>query len=311
MRSLLAATGVCALVLAAGVGARPATSKLLLGVSGDATRFQAETGQRSAIHQVFLGWGQGLTWGKRIGPLLETLRQIPMLHLGIGNAARRAVITPQDIAAGKGDAYLRALNEGIAGFGGPVYVRPMAEMNNCRALYSATSCAGGSKGAKYAPAAYRAAFKRIYRILHGGPGARRLAGAGRSLAVNPTSRLKIVWNPLAGVGGWQSFYPGDAFVDLVGNDMYGEGADFSRTENEALYAFARSHKKRYALPEWGVSVDQVDFVRYICDFVRGHSAIELAAYFDSTPGSRWDLGPKPQSRTAYRSCITPLGLAVP
>ena len=43
--------------------------------------------------------------------------------------------------------------------------------------------------------------------------------------------------------------------------MYGEGVEFSRAANEELYAFARSHRKRYSLPEWGVSVDQPEFVK--------------------------------------------------
>ena len=58
----------------------------------------------------------------------------------------------------------------------------------------------------------------------------------------------MIWNPVAGVGGRMGFYPGKKYVDLVGNDMYGEGADFSRAANEQLYAFARAQKKRYSSP---------------------------------------------------------------
>ena len=105
------------------------------------------------------------------------------------------------------------------------------------------------------------------------------------------------------MGGWMPFYPGKKYVDLVGNDIYGEGVDFSRAANEELYAFARAQKKPYSLPEFGLSVDQPEFVRYLCDFIRAKPAIELAAYFNSLAGSRRDLGPKPNSKRTYRSCL--------
>ena len=64
-----------------------------------------------------------------------------MLHLGTGGgprAPRRAVITPQQIALGGGDAYLVSIAKAISGFGNLVYVRPMAEMNSAKALYSSS-----------------------------------------------------------------------------------------------------------------------------------------------------------------------------
>jgi beta-mannanase len=130
----------------------------------------------------------------------------------------------------------------------------------------------------------------------------------QDLPANPKAKLKVIWNPVAGMGGWMPFYPGKKYVDLVGNDIYGEGVDFSRAANDELYAFARAQKKRYSFPEWGVSVDQPEFVRYLCDFIKAKPAIELAAYFNSIAGSPWDLGPKPVSKQTYRSCLTPLGL---
>jgi hypothetical protein len=42
-------------------------------------------------------------------------------------------------------------------------------------------------------------------------------------------------------------------------------------------------------------------------FVRAHRRVELLSWFDSKPGSIWDLGSKPKSRAAYRRLIVPLG----
>jgi hypothetical protein len=310
----LLVVAVVLLALAPGAGARPDVAKVLLGITGDPARFQAQTGQKSAIKHVFLGWQQGMTWGTRLPVFLPQLAPIPMIHLGIGGpgATRRARISMQQIANGQGDAYLVYLNKSINEFGGLVYVRAMAEMNNPNALYHP------SKGAGMSTQAYRKALARIFLILHGGPRTKIDVALKRlglpfltvkeDLPPNPKGKLTVIWNPLAGVGGWLSSYPGDKYVDLVGNDMYGEGVDFSRSANEQLYAFARAHGKRYSIPEWGVSVDQPEFVKYICDFIRAKPAVVLAAYFNSLGGSKWDLGPKPRSKQTYRSCLTPLEL---
>jgi hypothetical protein len=209
-----------------------------------------------------------------------------------------------------------------------VYLRLMAEMNHFRRFHAAFRRDGSSKGAAYSPAAYRKAFARMYLILHGGPRAaidralRRLGlpglvGGDSDLAVNPSSKLRVVWNPLGGgqpaVAGNAAakFYPGDRFVDVVGNDLYGEQGQFARPQHEALYAFARRHGKPFAFPEWGlIDADYPEFVRYVCRFIRTHPGIELAVYYKAEAG-RYDLGDKPGSRQAYRACITPLGRKAP
>ena len=45
-----------------------------------------------------------------------------------------------------------------------------------------------------------------------------------------------------------------------------------------------------------MAVDQPEFITYLCGFIKAKAAIELAAYFDSKAGSKWDLGPKPNSK---------------
>ena len=93
-----------------------------------------------------------------------------MLHLGTGGgvANHKEVITPQQIAQGKGDSYLVALNHAIASWGKAIYVRPLAEMNNFNTFYGGYNENGTPRGADRTPAVYRQAFQRIYVILHGG-----------------------------------------------------------------------------------------------------------------------------------------------
>jgi hypothetical protein len=222
------------------------------------------------------------------------------------------VITPAGIAAGRGDAYLAALNQAIAASGGQVFVRVMAEMNNPRSPYAPTRLNGASKGPSHSAAAYKQAFRRAYLILHGGDvdaSLRRLGqrSVGRELAVNPTTALTVIWNPIAGLDAdsprpAQAFYPGDAYVDMVGNDMFASRTGVaSQAANEALY---RAHPdKPYALPEWGLSIDDPGFVAKICTFLKTRPRTKLAAYYDARPRSAFDLGSKAATRSEYRRCI--------
>ena len=121
----------------------------------------------------------------------------------------------------------------------------------------------------------------------------------------------MIWNPIAGLDASsprpaQAFYPGNAYVDMVGNDMFASRAGVaSHAANEALY---RAHpEKPYALPEWGLSIDDPGFVRKICAFLKNRQRTKLAAYYDARPSSTYDLGSKAATRAEYRRCITPLG----
>lgn len=330
MRRLTVVTAVFALALVSGAGSTPTVSSLYLGIAGDTGRFKGQTGQDSAIHHVFISWDQGRTFGKKIPVLLASLRPIPMVHIGTGGPrGLTEAIKPLDIAQGRGDAFLIALNEGIAVHEGLVYLRFMAEMNHFRRFHAAYRQNGTPKGPAYSPEAYRKAFARMYLILHGGPrvainaalrglGLPGLVGGDIDLAVNLPPKLRVIWNPLGGgqpaIAGnaAKRFYPGDRYLDIVGNDLYGEQGQFARPQNEALYAFARAHGKPYAFPEWGlIDDDDPDFVRYVCEFIRSHRGIELAAYYKSEASSRYDLGDKPKSREVYRRCITSLGRKAP
>jgi hypothetical protein len=312
VRATLAAAAL-ALVLAA-----PAAARVNLGILGSADRFRQLTGQDSAVRHVIVGWGQGQTYGSNFQALLDSLSPIPML--GFGTVGWGGQLTPLQIAQGRGDAYLIAMNNAVSVWGKFVYIRPMGEMNGHWNPYCAFTADGKSKGPQYATSAFRKAFARIYVILHGGPEPqvdaklRRLGLplVGRDLLPNPTPTLKVVWNP-QGYGSpdvpgnsAQAYYPGDGYVDVVGDDLYDIGGKAEFAAADALY---RAHpSKPFAFPEWGLwGLDDPAFVRKMAQWVRAHQRTELLSYFNSRPGSRFDLGSKPKSLAAYRAAILPLG----
>ena len=172
-----------------------------LGVLGDATRFQVQTGQRSTIRHTIISWNQGVEWGTRLPVLLAQLGPVPLLGLGTSDwRTKRQVVTPRDIAQGKGDGFLIALNAAIAAFGELVYVRPLPEMNNHHRPFSAFDQSGRSRGASHSTAAFRRAFARIAVLARGGPAAEmnaklRRLGLPPVAGDLPPANARVVWNP--------------------------------------------------------------------------------------------------------------------
>lgn len=302
---------LCSTALAfgvAGAGAGGQTSRVQLGILGDAARFTQLTGQRSTVRHVFAGWHQG----NALHRVLEGLRPVPMLAIKSGS------ISMLDVAQGRGDSFLFELNAALAGFGELVYVRPLPEMNGHWNEYCAFNRDGSSRGPRYSTAAFRKAFARIAILARGGS-AREVNGQLRRLGLPGVgnvelarTRARVVWNP-QGYGApdipansAQAYYPGDAYVDVVANDLYRQATGAAWDANERLY---RAHpRKPYAIAEWGLwGIDDPEFVARMASFVRTHPRVELLAYFNSKPGSVWDLASKPRSRAAYRKHITPLG----
>jgi Glycosyl hydrolase family 26 len=299
---------LAALCLGAASASDAAPARPLLGVLGNPQRFERLTGQRSSVRHVIMAWSQGGSARQ----LLDQLTPVPMLGLNT-----EGVITPLGIAEGKGDGFLLTLNAALAAHEGIAYVRPLPEMNGHWNDYCAFTRDGHPKGRQYSTAAFRAAFARIYLLLHGGPmktlNARlRRIGEPGVTADLPTTQVRVIWNP-QGYGSpdipgnsAQAYYPGDPYVDVVGNDLYDQGFNAAWDANERLYAAYPT--KPYAMAEWGLwGIDDPAFVVRMAAFVRSHSRVELVAYFHGKAGSPWDLSSKPRSRAAYRKLITPLG----
>jgi hypothetical protein len=315
---------VAALTVSIAIGAAPSPERgtaadgratlhpVLLGLLGGRERFDGLTGQHTRVGHVIAGFGQG-----PVTNILAAMGEVPMLGIQSGGS-----LTSHDIAQGRGDTWLAEVNQAVAAHGGIVYIRPFPEMNGHWNAYCAFNQDGSSRGASNSTAAFRKAFARVYLIVHGGPAGalnaklRRLglppARTGE-LATNPRSRVRVVWNPQGygspDVGGNSAaaYYPGDAYVDVVGDDLYdirGHGATWAAAEK--LY---KAHPtKAFAFPEWGLwGFDDPQFVRDMAKWVRTHRRTEFVAYYSGRPGSVFDLAAKPRSRAAYRSLITPLG----
>jgi hypothetical protein len=306
----------CAALLALAA-APTASARPTLGVLGDADRFAAQTGQDSQVHHTFMSFDQG----SHLPQIVSTMGPIPLLALNAGAYGAHESATPQGLAMGQNDDFLFQLNAQIDAWSGDrFYVRPFPEMNGHWESTCAYNRNGTPRDAAHSTRWNRKALARIAVILRGGTQAQlnaKLAKLGlpavdRDLPVT-TPKLRIVWNP-QGFGSpdvpgnaAQAYYPGDAYVDVVGDDLYdirGHGATWAAAEN--LY---KAHPtKPFAFPEWGLwGFDDPTFVRDMARWLGSHNRVEFAAYYSGKPGSIWDLASKPGSRAAYRAVITPLG----
>jgi hypothetical protein len=297
-------------VLAASLALAPAASGATqLGIFGNIGRFQSLTGQQSTVGHVIVGWNQ--TTFAQIWP---TLGAVPMLGFGTGRGSSES-ITPLGIARGEGDSFLLALSQSARDLQRPVYIRPLGEMNGHWNPYCAFNKNGTSRGAAHSTAVFRKAFARIHVIMHGGPAVNarlrtlKLPLVAAPIPANPL--VQVVWNP-QGYGSpdlpgntARAYYPGDSYVDVVGDDLYDIAGKAEWAAADSLYDAHPS--KPFSFPEWGLwGIDDPSFVRRMAAFVKTHRRTKLIAYFNARPGSVFDLASKPRSLAAYKRYIVPL-----
>ena len=307
------AASCLATAVVATASAAPQAGRVKLGVGGAPGRFDSLTHQSSGVRLIIIGWNQGGGRPQYFARLFSTMLAEPMLGIGIPNGSS---LSPAAIANGKGDPFLVALNQAVVAWGSPIYVRPLAEMNGHWNSYSAYNADGTSRGPRYSTRAFRKAFARIYLIVHGDADANaKLARLGLPPVAGtlaPAPEVQVVWNP-QGYGSPDirgnsaaAYYPGNRYVDIVGDDLYDIR---NKAEWPAAAALYRAHPgKPFAFPEWGLwGIDDPRFVQAMARFVRTHRRTVLISYFNGRTGSVFDLASKPRSRAAYQRLIAPLG----
>jgi hypothetical protein len=158
---------------------------------------------------------------------------------------------------------------------------------------------------------------------------RHVVGAMRSV---PGARFKFDWCPTLGTGAVAptAAYPGDAFVDYIGTDVYdqgwGTGWNDAKLRWRTILAqpyglqwqrkFAADHKKRLTFPEWGLSArsdghgggDNPYFIQQMLDWIRTND-VAYALYFDyDAPDGRHSIssGQFPRAAAMFKAQIQAL-----
>ncbi len=172
----------------------------------------------------------------------------------------------REAASGAQDATYRALGACLARYGTrTVYARLWWEFN--------------MPPAQENPRLFVQAWRRAVPLLR----------QGFQQAAQPGQKLRIVWCTNAGAPDPEPFYPGDAWVDVIGSDVYGwvwGDADPSEAQLlnhlrsdpfmlEWLARFAERHHKPTCLGEWG------NIARKGTKKDEGHGLGDCPAYIDA------------------------------
>jgi hypothetical protein len=281
------------------------THRVMLGViDPDPAAFDRLTGHHHSLHLSFSFGSQELLEKDAAAGRTSVITLAPT---GLSSAA---------IANGAADSKLVEQARIANDFEGPVWIRPMPEMNGHWSPWCAVTASGGSRGAAYSARAFVRAFRRITIIMRGGSvaaldlklkrtGLAPLRAGGAEISAS--GRVKLLWNPQGegspNVAGNRprDYWPGAAFVDYVGDDLYEIGGKASWATMDAFY---KAFPKPFVIGEWAPwGYDSPGFAQRMFTWARGHSRTIGLIYFNrgwSGGGSTFALKSKPRTLAVYR-----------
>jgi hypothetical protein len=290
------------------------------GQPGQVAWFAHHTGTKPSLASDYLPRVDGWYGMVRAGPLRRYLAPwrgtgyrlvlgVPMVPTRNGHA----VGTLEAGAEGRYDAEFTTLAKTLVSYGaGDAILRLGWEFNGTWYEWSVADASDAADFASY--------FRHIVAAM------RKVSG----------SSFRFVWNPTSGPSpeAVQPAYPGDAWVDYVGLDLYDQvwGIPLSPLlawptyvgeENGLrwLSSFAAAHHKAAVIPEWGLSVrsdghglgDDPLFVDEMANWISTHD-VAFTSYFDinASDGEHGILdGHFPQALAAFRrsfAAVVPVAL---
>lgn len=293
--------GAIGLTLGAGAPASaapyaPANGQVYAGVSDsgylrDYRAYSKLVGAHLPVLQSFEVWDGELEAARDRWRALETRG---MLSISTAPCYQcEGVISPGEIARGKGDDYLLRLNAFLAEWGKPTYLRLFPEMNGHWNPYAAFNSDGSGRGADNRTGKFRKAWRRFALIVRGGetatidarlkrlglPPVRRGGEIGVSL---PEPKLALMWvpqthgSPQTHANRPGAYWPGRRYVDWVGADIYAKFPNF-----EGLSRFYRSRKKMaFVIGEWATwDRDDPGFVDTLHNWIEKRGRAKMVVYY--------------------------------
>jgi hypothetical protein len=341
-RRLLPAAAAIAIVLSLAVAASaaarsfiPRHHRIFHGVSDtghnkDFHRFAKRVRAHPAVLQTFYHWDTPLTSGAF--QRWRRTRTRGVLSLSTAPGGKPEMISPRQIAKGRGDHYIVRLNKTIAESKQVVYLRLFPEMNGHWNPYCAFDATGIKKGRSHSTNSFRRAWQRIVLIIRGGKrGAinRELRQRQMPRILRASSnhdpvyrrehvdrRLKrpkvaFMWSPQTigspNVPGNQPgyYWPGKRFVDWVGADIYSAYATPG-----VWSAFKRFYRK---WRHWPFVVGEYSpwdndyrgrFTRRLFRFALRHGRTRMLIYYRSVnPGTPYDIDNFPRAKRVLRRML--------
>jgi hypothetical protein len=329
--------GTCAVAVLAMAGSSSAGSftphhhRIFHGVTDTSNNvefkhFAKEVRAHPATLEDFYHWDTPLTTGA-----LDRWRQTRtrgVLSLSTASGSGPEIITPKEIAHGRGDHYLIRLNQSIAASRQVVYIRLFPEMNGSWNPYCAFNPTGSQKGRSHSTRNFRRAWQRAALIVRGGKRQAinyklRSLGMPRMLRARSntdpiyatenvhrkmaTPKVAFMWVPqTAGspnVPGNQpsNYWPGRKYVDWVGADIY---SAYASAAFPMLQSFYRKWKKwPFVIGEYSPWNNDYTggFTRRLFHWAESHRRTRMLIYYrDVFQGGPHDINHWPNARRVMR-----------
>jgi len=201
-----------------------------------------------------------------------------------------------EIATGRYDPHIRSFARSARRWGHPLWLRFAHEMNGDWYPWSQR------KDPRQTAQDYVSAWQRIHRIFRE-DGAKNVQFVW-SVNFEPTENLS-------------QYYPGDAYVDFVGVDMYNQ-PDWPRSPDDMIqfvYEFASARRKPIILTEVGSAEHFVDiaqrgaidrssrkteWIKCLFRLIQDRRNIRGLVWFDIQKEADWRIGSSQSSAAAYR-----------
>lgn len=291
-------------------------------------------GKHTRISHTFEGFD---TWFGYDFDIAEARNAIPLISWQTGKVAPKTIARAGN-AGGKPTDQVILLNAQLSKrYGKPVFLRVNQEMNAHWMPWSSYN-ANGSRRAS-TPKDFRNMWRRMDIIFRGGKVSQinqRLAAAGlprldRDVRLpgwmglpstsNPNSyfapanNVAFVFNPVDAPGvpnvrgnRWRDYYPGDRYVDWVGQTTYNTTWNATinqrfRWMNSFYRAYSVKRGKPYMLGEWGLEPkknagfgDNPAYIRRMLSWTRNHRKVKALVYFSvNDPKGDYRLASYPRS----------------
>ncbi|MDX6679634.1 MAG: hypothetical protein QOE31_3686 [Solirubrobacteraceae bacterium] len=268
------------------------------GNTNGAKALEAQTGRHVDIVNWYQNWGGG-SWvsavqNQVIGAVTGSHRT-PMLTWepwAPGGGSQQPDFRLARIAGGSFDAYITTWALSLKLLGSPIYLRPMHEFNGDWYPWS-----GATNG--NTPAQFVDAWRHMVDIFH-------RTGA---------SNVHFVWSPnnidVPASNRMESYYPGDAYVDVLAVDGYNWGASTPQFGGWQTFSqvFMPAYNRLRALgpqPIWIAEVattddggDKAAWIRDMFARAAGMDRLEAIVWFNENKERDWRAAPTPEIAAAF------------